>query len=50
MAPLIPPTWLERYKTFVRRNRAMLAAVEQGAAGLTWLMPGDHTEAWHLYT
>jgi hypothetical protein len=29
-------TLLQRYKTFVRRNRALLAAVEQGANGLTW--------------
>ena len=37
--------WFRSYKTFVRRNRALLTAVEQGAAGLTWLVPdGDHTE------
>jgi peroxin-16 len=36
---------LQRYKTFVRRNRALLTAIEQGAAGLTWLVPdGAHTE------
>ena len=36
---------LRRYKTFVRRNRALLTAIEQGAAGLTWLVPdGAHTE------
>ena len=36
---------MRRYKTFVRRNRALLTAIEQGAAGLTWLVPdGAHTE------
>ena len=30
---------LARYKTWVRRNRALLSALEQGAAGLTWLVP-----------
>ena len=35
---------LRRYKTFVRRNRALLTAIEQGAAGLTWLVPMAHTE------
>ena len=36
---------LRQYKTFVRRNRALLTAIEQGAAGLTWLVPdGAHTE------
>jgi hypothetical protein len=38
----MPAPFLARYKAFVRRNRALLAAVEQGVAGLTWLVPeGD---------
>jgi hypothetical protein len=37
--------WFRAYKTFVRRNRSLLTAVEQGVAGLTWLVPdGAHTE------
>jgi hypothetical protein len=37
--------WFRTYKTFVRRNRSLLTAVEQGVAGLTWLVPdGAHTE------
>ena len=31
--------FLRGYKTFVRRNRALLTAVEQGAAGLVWFVP-----------
>ena len=33
-------TFLQRYKRFVRRHRALLSAIEQGAATLTWLVPG----------
>ena len=40
-------TYLRRYKTFVRRNRALLAAIEQGAAGLTWLVPDGENA--HIY-
>ena len=38
---------MERYKRFVRRNQALLSALETGASGLTWLVPdGDSSEVY----
>ncbi|EEH51361.1 integral membrane peroxisomal protein importer-2 family [Micromonas pusilla CCMP1545] len=38
---------VKRYRTFVRRNRALIAVVEQAAAGLTWLTPdGDDADVY----
>ena len=37
---------MKKYRTFVRRHRALLSAIEQGAAGMTWFIEGENSEVW----
>ena len=37
---------MKKYRTFVRRHRALLSAIEQGAAGMTWFIEGENSEGW----
>ena len=38
---------MKKYRTFVRRHRALLSAIEQGAAGMTWFaVEGENSEVW----
>ena len=38
--------FMKKYRTFVRRHRALLSAIEQGAAGMTWFIEGENSEVW----
>ena len=40
------PGFMKKYRTFVRRHRALLSAIEQGAAGMTWFIEGENSEVW----
>ena len=38
--------FMKKYRTFVRRHRALLSAIEQGAAGMTWFIEGENSEVY----